>query len=173
MLDLFVSKSSGFGRTKQLDIAIYTKPTYLGAPLHFSSVHPWSVHASWPYGRLYHFKALCSDRGSFTAASVQFMKRFLQFFQSPSICQRVLELHLDLQHASSHKSLKVVDRPRNTWLVLPFSPTLASRELRDCIVRIQRDFTDFGLADLAPKLSWKRSIRNVRELCSSMIVRST
>ena len=173
MLDLFVSKSSGFGRTKQLDIAIYTKPTYLGAPLHFSSVHPWSVHASWPYGRLYHFKSLCSDRGSFTAASVKFMKRFLEFFQSPSICQRLLELHLDLQHASSHKSLKVVDRPRNTWLVLPFSPTLANRDLLQCLKTIQQDFSDFGFATFRPKLSWKRSFRNLRELCASMIVSST
>ena len=28
MLDLFVSKSSGFGRTKKLDLSIYLKPTF-------------------------------------------------------------------------------------------------------------------------------------------------
>ena len=172
MLDLFVSKNSGFGRTKQLDISIFTKPTYLGAPLHHSSVHPWSVHASWPYGRLYHFKSLCSDRGSFNAASVQFMKRFRGFFQSPEICQRLLELHFELQHDYARKPLRAENKPVNTWLVLPFSPTLANRELLQCLKTIQQDFTDFGFESFRPKLSWKRSFRNLRELCAGMIVNS-
>ena len=172
MLDLFVCKGSGFGRTKQLDISIFTNPTYLGAPLHYSSVHPWSVHASWPYGRLYHFKKLCSDRGSFNVASVQFMKRFREFFQSPKVCQRLLELHFELQHDFARTPLRAADRPINTWLVLPFSPTLANRELLQCLKTILQDFADFGFATFQPKLSWKRSFRNLRELCAGMIVNS-
>ena len=173
MLDLFVSKSSGFGRTKQLDISIFTKPTFLGAPLHFSSVHPRSVHASWPFGRLYHFKSLCSDRGSFSAASIQFMKRFREFFQSPIICQRLLELHHDLQHVACHSLSKAKEEQQNTWFVLPFSPTLASPDLLCCIKQVQRDFHDFGYGSLMPKLSWKRSYRNLREICAGMIVNAT
>ena len=48
MSDIEVSKSHGFGRSRLLDLTIYVKPTFLGAPLHYTSVHPYSVHVSWP-----------------------------------------------------------------------------------------------------------------------------
>ena len=171
MLDLFVFKGSGFGKTKKLDISIFVKPSFLGAPLHHSSVHPRSVHVSWPLGRLFHFRELCSDRGLFNEASIRFQKRFRDSFQSEFVCQRLVELHLELQNAQP--KLRVAKQPvNNTWLVLPYSLSFANPGLSKCFEQIQADFRDFGYESLAPKLSWKRSYRNLREICSSMIVNS-
>ena len=125
MLDIEVSKSHGFGRTRLLDLAIYVKPTFLGAPLHHTSVHPYSVHVSWPCSRLHNFLKTCSDRGLYRIASENFLKRFFRYHQHPNVCERLLSLHAKLLCSNSTGPSKSRPARENSWLAIPFHPALA------------------------------------------------
>ena len=154
---------------------MYVKPTFQGAPLHHSSMHPWSVHGSWPSGRLHHFKSLCSDRGLFEAASVRFLKRFLEFHPDTRIFERLKSLQHDLYRSHTRQfsqPLAAKESVECSWIVIPFHPSLVAANFMQAIKYVQIDFEASGFSEFRPRLSWSRYCKNLREVCAFFIVQS-
>ena len=174
MLDVEISKADGFGKTKLLDLAVYVKPTFQGAPLHHTSMHPRSVHVSWPLGRLHHFKSLCSDRGLFSRASVRFLERFAEFLPDQRIFDRLKVLHRELYQSDTSRTFAAQRSVgvECSWIVIPYHPALIASGFRDVFKGVQSDFLASGMPNFMPRLSWSRYCRNLREVCAGMIVQS-
>ena len=120
-----------------------------GAPLHFTSSHPFSVHLSWPLGRLHHFTRVCNDSGLYQQAANAFMKRFGKYQQSPRVLERLDTLHKSIV-TSSTLHVPAKKKGDNTWLILPYHPSLAHPSFGCAIRGIQQDFTYHGYASFAP-----------------------
>ena len=156
-------------------LPIFLKPTFQGAPLHHSSMHPWSVHSSWPCGRLHHFRNLCSDRGLFDAASVRFLNRFSEFHPDSRIFERLKSLHHDLYRTEPTPfslSRPVKESGECSWVVIPFHPSLVAADFMQAIRDVQTDFEAHGFSEFRPRLSWSRYCKHLREMCAGYIVQA-
>ena len=143
MLDVDIGIGNG-----RFHLSIFTKPTALGVPLHWSSHHPWFVHISWPYGRLKHFERVSSSREAFIRTSVEFLFNLhRQYGQFPSMASLIR--FLERRSTGKYQN---PDKQVGSWLVLPFSDSSGYGK----VISDFRRVTNLP-ADIAPKLSWSLS----------------
>ena len=143
MLDVDIGIGNG-----RFHLSIFTKPTALGVPLHWSSHHPWFVHISWPHGRIKHFERVSSSRDAFIRTSVAFLYDLhLQYGQFPGMASLIR--YLERRSSGTAGNL---EKPEGSWLVLPFFDSSGyGKVLSDF-----RKITSLP-ADIAPRLSWSLS----------------
>lgn len=101
MFDIWVHKCARFKHDHVLETGVYVKPTFQGLPLHTSSMHPFSVHVSWPIGRLLHVIRVCSSFFLYREAATRFLNTYVRYSPSNDVMCRLFELHDQLKRGGS------------------------------------------------------------------------
>jgi hypothetical protein len=118
-LDLRVFKGSTWSRSGRLDVAMHFKATGLGIPLDDKSCHPPSVHR-WPIARFNTFGSRVTSREFLLAAQRHLISDLARGCPAHA-CLPSLRASLGYRSVVAVQHV-VPDRPRNSWVVIPFHP---------------------------------------------------
>ena len=166
MLDVTLSKSGGWSSTGILQSELHTKPSTQAQPLAMSSLHPKSVHMSWPLGQRKRIERLSSTRASATEALSSFVAGLAD--RCPDHTAIPLLRNHRLTNSSVHRD------KGGSWLVLPFNYTWSRARFAATIntvtVRWRFVLTPELYSHFRVRLGWKLGGRHleklVRKLCS-------
>ena len=115
-LDLELSKGDTWRRDGNLDVSMHIKSTALGIPLSDSSSHPPNCH-NWPVSRFYIFGKRVSSKAALVSAQNRLISDLVR--GGPDhVCINLLKSSLGYRSVADDRLPR--DKPRCSWLVVPF-----------------------------------------------------
>ena len=173
MLDLVLSKGRKYERCGILDVGIHTKPTSQGVPLCSSSWHLPSIHRSWPFSRLIHYKNVCGDLSSYREAAFSLFRKIMTYSPGHS-CLEDLAVGMTAGNPCGNgKSVQklVASSFECSRLILPHHPCFS--RLQRTLESTHRSFLDLGIGFVKPvvvfSLGGKSIVRRMQSDCRAKL----
>ena len=117
------------------------------------SCHPSNIHAVWPLARFSAFNSRCSSNALAREAKLFFLAKLLAHHPKHVAAQQLVKHVSDRRRIFDSHSIA---KPRNSWLVLPFHPSLGGMSKVLSRLDVHWSYVRGGSFSMfRPRLSWR------------------